>query len=186
MVYSATEQRMNDTTRNIIREMQDSMVVNVAYHANDPNIGMRLNKNPDQYKMFFADTGLFLTLAFWDKDYTENVIYTQLLSDKLSVNLGYVYENLVAQMLRANGNELYYYTFPTENRHNYEIDFLLSRGNKLVPIEVKSSGYKSHKSLDVFCEKFSQRIGERILLYTKDYARDSQTVCVPVYFTPFL
>ena len=186
MVYSATEQRMNDTTRNIIREMQDSMVVNVAYHANDPNIVMRLNKNPDQYKMFLADTGLFLTLAFWDKDYTENVIYTQLLSDKLSVNLGYVYENLVAQMLRANGNELYYYTFPTENRHNYEIDFLLSRGNKLVPIEVKSSGYKSHKSLDVFCEKFSQRIGERILLYTKDYARDSQTVCVPVYFTPFL
>lgn len=108
-------------------------------------------------------------------------------SDKLEANLGYVYENLVAQMLRAAGNELYYYTSPTDNaKHNYEIDFLLSRGNKLVPIEVKSSGYKTHKSLDVFSEKYSHRIGERILLYTKDYCRDGQTTCVPVYFTPFL
>ena len=57
---------------------------------------------------------------------------------------------LIAQMLTAAGNELFYYTFPDENNHNYEIDFLLSRGNKICPIEVKSSGYKTHKSLDDF------------------------------------
>ena len=85
-------------------------------------------------------------------------------------------------MLRASGNELYYYTFPTDsNKHNYEVDFLLSRGNKLVPIEVKSSGYKSHKSLDMFCEKFSSRVGQRYLIYTKDYAKDGMTVCLPAY-----
>ena len=89
-------------------------------------------------------------------------------------------------MLRASGNELYYYTFPDDNNHNYEIDFLLSRGNKLTPIEVKSSGYKTHKSLDEFCKKFSSRIGERILLYTKDYCKESETTYLPVYFTPFL
>ena len=170
----------------LVADMADSMTITLAYHINDPNVGMPLTKNIYTYKMFLADTGLFVTLAFWDKSFTENIIYSKLLNNKLEANLGYVYENLVAQMLRTNGNELYYYTFPTENRHNYEIDFLLSRGNKLVPIEVKSSGYKSHKSLDVFCEKFSHRIDERILLYTKDYARDGQTVCVPVYFTPFL
>ena len=105
----------------------------------------------------------------------------------MEANLGYVYENLVAQMLRVSDNELYYYTFPTETeKHNYEVDFLLSRGNKLVPLEVKSSGYKTHKSLDEFCKKFSSRIGERILLYTKDYHKDGETVCMPVYFTPFL
>ena len=132
--------------------------------------------------MYLLDTGLFVTLCFWDKAYTENVIYNKLLSDKLDANLGYVYENLVAQMLRASGNELYYYTFPTDsNKHNYEVDFLLSRGNKLVPIEVKSSGYKSHKSLDMFCEKFSSRVGERYLIYTKDYARDDKMVYLPVY-----
>ena len=113
--------------------------------------------------------------------------YNKLLSDKLEANLGYIYENLIAQMLRANGNELFYYTFPTgKGNTNYEIDFILSRGNKIVPIEVKSSGYKKHTSLDVFCDKYSSRIGERILLYTKDYARDHQTICLPVYFTPLL
>lgn len=133
-----------------------------------------------------ADTGLFVTLAFWDKAFTENIIYNQLLSDKLRANLGYVYENLVAQMLRASGNELYYYTFPTEKGNtNYEVDFLLSRGNKITPIEVKSSGYKTHKSLDAFCAKCPSRISVRILLYTKDYKKDGATICLPVYFTGF-
>lgn len=184
---ASTGDRKTESTEKVVADMADSMAVSLAYHSNDPNVGLGLNRDAGRYKMFLADTGLFVTLAFWDKKFTENMIYNKLLSDKLEANLGYVYENLVAQMLRAAGNELYYYTFPTDNaKHNYEIDFLLSRGNKLVPIEVKSSGYKTHKSLDVFCDKFSHRIGERILLYTKDYALDSQTVCVPVYFTPFL
>ena len=101
-------------------------------------------------------------------------------------NLGYVYENIVAQMLTASGNNLFYYTFPKDDSHNYEIDFLLSRGNKLTPIEVKSSGYKSHKSLDKFCEKYSSRVGDRILLYTKDYDKNGMVQCIPIYFTPFL
>ena len=187
MVATAIEQRRSENVDVIVSEMEESMVVNIAHHTTDPNVGLSMHRLWNAYKIFMADTGLFVTLAFWDKKYTENVIYNKLLSDKLEANLGYVYENLVAQMLRASGNELYYYTFPTSNeKHNYEIDFLLSRGNKLVPIEVKSSGYKTHKSLNVFCEKFSSRIGERILLYTKDYARDGQTTCLPVYFTPFL
>ena len=184
---ASTGDRKTESTETVVADMADSMAVSLAYHSNDPNVGLGLNRDAGRYKMFLADTGLFVTLSFWDKKFTENMIYNKLLSDKLEADLGYVYENLVAQMLRAAGNKLYYYTFPTDNaKHNYEIDFLLSRGNKLVPIEVKSSGYKTHKSLDVFCDKFSHRIGERILLYTKDYARDGQTVCVPVYFTPFL
>ena len=170
----------------LLEALRESMIANVTYHTDDPNVGLHLTANKSHYKLYLADTGLFVTLAFWDKDFTENSIYQKLLNDKLEANLGYIYENIVAQMLRASGNELFYYTFPGETRNQYEIDFLLSRGNKLVPIEVKSSGYKTHKSLDVFCDKYSQRIGERILLYTKDYCKDGQTTCVPVYFTPFL
>ena len=92
----------------------------------------------------------------------------------------------MAQMLRASGHTLYYYTFPDDNNHNYEIDFLLSKSNKIVPIEVKSSGYLRHKSLDKFCEKFSSRIDERILLYTKDLHRDGLTMCIPIYYTGLL
>ena len=88
---------------------------------------------------------------------------------------------------RASGHELYYYTFPTETkRHNYEIDCLLSRGNKIIPIEVKSSGYKTHKSLDMFCKKFSSRVSDRLLIYTKDYQKEEETTYLPIYFTPFL
>jgi hypothetical protein len=170
-----------------IFDMQDSMVVNLAYHSNDPNVGFALHRDGDRFKMFMADTGLFITLAFWDKKFTENIIYEKLLSDKLSADLGYVYENLVAQMLWANGLELYYYTWPSEtSNHLYEVDFLISDGAKIDPIEVKSSGYKTHKSLDLFCEKFSSRVNKRYLIYTKDLRKEGNTVYLPVYMTPFL
>lgn len=186
-IKTAIDARRTDNIDLIVSEMRESMVVNLSYHITDPNVGLGMHKLMDAYKMFMVDTGLFVTLAFWDKSFAENVIYNKLLSDKLEANLGYVYENLVAQMLTAAGNELFYYTFPTETGNkNYEIDFLLSRGKKIVPLEVKSSGYKSHKSLDAFCEKYSSRIGDRILLYTKDYQKDQQTACLPIYFTPFL
>lgn len=167
--------------------MQDSMVVNMAYHANDPNVGMALHKDNNRYKMFMADTGLFITLAFWDKKFTENIIYEKLLSDKLSADLGYVYENIVAQMLKANGHELYYYTWPSEtSNHLYEVDFLLSNGTKIDPIEVKSSGYKTHKSLDLFCDKFSSRVNKRYLIYTKDLRKEENIIYLPAYMTLFL
>ena len=171
----------------VLEKMRESMTVNFAYHSDDPNVGLALNCDVDQYKMFVGDTGLFVTLAFWDKDVTENSIYEKLLSDKLSANLGYVYENIVAQMLTAAGNKLFYYTWPTESgKHNYEVDFLLSRGAKLWPLEVKSSGYKTHASLDAFCEKFSARVGDRFLVYTKDLCKDGAVTLLPVMMTMFI
>jgi len=171
----------------IIADMLDSMTVDIAYHANDPGVGMALNKDPDKFKLFLADTGLFVTLMFSDKDFTENIIYEKLLFDKLSANLGHVYENAVAQMLRASGNELYYFTMRNETSNsNYEIDFILSRMNKICPIEVKSSGYKTHKSLDVFSEKYSNRISEKYLAYTKDLRKEKDITMLPMYMVPFL
>lgn len=171
----------------LIAEMKDSMTINMAYHANDPGVGMSLNMDISRYKMYVADTGLFVTLAFKDKEFTENIIYHKLLSDKLEANLGYLYENVVAQMLRAAGHNLFYYTFPTETgKHNYEIDFLLARDNKVCPIEVKSSGYKRHVSLDAFCQKFSNRILERYLIYTKDLRKEEQIIYLPIYMAQFL
>lgn len=186
-VFSATEGNRIDRIREILFDMQDSMVVNVAYHANDPNIGFASHRSNDRFKMYLCDTGLFITLAFWDKKFPENIIYEKLLSDKLSADLGYVYENIVAQMLKANGHELYYYTWSSEtSNHLYEVDFLLSKGTKIEPIEVKSSGYKTHKSLDLFCEKFSSRIGNRYLIYTKDLRKADNIIYLPAYMIQFL
>jgi predicted AAA+ superfamily ATPase len=184
--YSILGNVDGDKLMKMMKNLEDSKTTLFSYHSNDPNVGMSLTKELSKYKIFCADTGLFVTLAFWDKDYTENYIYQKLLNDKLSTNLGYIYENMIAQMLAASGNKLFYYTWPRDATHNYEIDFLLSKGSKLYPIEVKSSGYKTHKSLDEFCKKYPSRIGERILLYTKDYQKDGVVTCLPVYYTALL
>ena len=170
-----------------IAELKDSKTVLVSYHANDPNAGMSNNKDLGKFKLFLSDTGLFTTLMFKDRDFTENIIYEKLLNDKLSANLGYLYENAVAQILTANGNALFYHAFMNEStRRNYEIDFILARKNKVCPIEVKSSGYKTHASLDAFSRKFSDRILDKYLIYTKDFAKDEDIFCLPIYLVQFL
>ena len=187
LAWSATDGTRNSALAEILSEIRESMVVNMAYHANDPSAGMALHQDPNKYKMFAGDTGLFVTLAFWDSKFTDNTIYHKLLSDKLSTDLGYVYENVVAQMLKASGHELYYYTFPTgSGKHNYEVDFLIADGDKVSPVEVKSSGYKAHTSLDAFCGKFSSRIRNKYLVYTKDMRKDGDVLYLPVYMTMFL
>lgn len=186
-VSSAIPNEKADRVVNIVKDMADSMSVNVTYHSDDPNVGMALTKDIERYKMYVCDTGLFVTLAFKDKKVTENVIYEKLLNDKLSTNLGYVYENVVSQMLRASGNELFYHAIPKDDgKGYYEIDFLLSQGSKVCPVEVKSSGYKTHTSLDKFSNKFANRVGNKFLIYTKDLKKEEGVVYLPVYMTLFL
>ncbi|MDO4930293.1 MAG: AAA family ATPase [Bacteroidales bacterium] len=208
VIKNATADRLGE----VLMDMADSLTVNFAYHANDPSVGFLLHADYDCFKLYLADTGLFVTLAFMDRDYTENEIYRKLLSDKLSTDLGYVYENAIAQMLKSAGNELFYYTFKdgadekddgtdeaedakagaddaakaAKAARHYEVDFLLSRKDKVCPIEVKSSGYKSHKSLDKFHAKFSARTLHRYLLYTKDARKEEDIFCLPVYMAALL
>ena len=186
-VGSAIKDERAERIVNIVKAMEDSMTVNLAYHSDDPNVGLALTKNEEYFKMYTSDTGLFVTLAFKDSDITENVIYSKLLNDKLSTNLGYVYENVIAQMLRTMGKNLFYHTIPyAEGKKYYEIDFVIPDKHKISPIEVKSSGYRAHKSLDEFCLKFSDRILNKYLIYTKDYKRENGVEYIPIYMTMFL
>lgn len=181
-VIGDTDQTKEDT---LISELAASMIVNMCYHTADPANGLALDYDKDYFKLYVGDTGLFVTLAFWDKDVADNEIYEKLLSDKLSANLGYVYENAVAQILVSSGRKLFYYTFPSDNRHLYEVDFLISNGSKVSPIEVKSSGYKTHKSLDEFVRKYSAKSKDPIVVYTKDFHKEGIVTFLPVYMLPF-
>lgn len=186
-VGKAIPNEKNERVNNIIKDMEDSMTTNIAFHSNDPNTGLALTKNEEYFKMYVSDTGLFVTLAFMDSDYIENTIYEKLLNDKLNTNLGYVYENMIAQMLKACGKNLFYHTIPyAEGKKYYEIDFIITEKHKITPIEVKSSGYKSHKSLDKFCNKYSDRIMNKYIIYTKDLKRENGIDYLPVYMTMFL
>lgn len=188
VISNATAARLSE----ILMDMEDSMTVNFAYNATDPSVGLSMHANPELFKMYLADTGLFVTLAYMDKDYSENTLYRKLMFDKLNTDLGYIYENMVAQMLRSSGNELYYHVFKeravdgAKKEQTYEVDFLISRKDKLCPIEVKSSSYRSHKSLDRFQTKYSQRILQRYLIYAKDLRQEEDIVCLPIYMTAFL
>ena len=176
-----------DKQLSYIAELQDSQTVLVSAMVNDPNIGLSNMTNLNNYKLYLADTGLFVTLMFWDSDYTDNVVYNQLLHNKLSANLGYLYENIVAQMLTAKGGKLFYWTqFNTSTRRNYEVDFVLSRKNKICPIEVKSSSYKTHKSLDVFSQKYRERILNKYVVIPKDISYDNDVTYIPPFLIPYI
>ena len=187
-VYSsAREGTRSEQIYRVLPDMLSSYTVNIAYHSNNPGVGMALEKDPKRFKLFVSDIGLFITLSYKDKNFTENIMYDKLLSDKLDANLGYVYENIVAQILVTKGNNLFYYTMKSEtSNHLHEIDFLLSSGTKICPLEVKSSNYKAHKSFDDFCNKFSSRIGEKYIVHTKDYKRENGVTYIPIYMLPFL
>lgn len=167
--------------------LKESMTTNIAYHSNDPSAGLAMHINPDCFKLYCGDTGLFVTLAFWNSDFTSNSIYKKILNDKLTADLGYVYENIVSQMLVAAGKRLYYHTWPTaDGKRNYVVDFLIPDGDKVSVIEVKSSQSTQHASIDDFVQKYSSRIQQSYLIYGKDLRKDGALKCVPFYMTPFL
>lgn len=170
----------------LLNEMQESMTVNFCYRCSDPSIGLGLHRDTDDFKIYMGDTGLFVTMAFWDRDASENEIYNRILADKLSVDLGYVFENVAAQMIRSSGHSLYYNTFSNreDNKKYYEVDFLLTKRNKLIPIEIKSSGYKTHKSLDEFCRKYSGRVDFPLMVYTKAPHKEGNLIMIPFYLLP--
>lgn len=176
-----------ESALNELYELIQSKTVLPAYNVNDPNTGLSSMYNKDNFKLYLSDIGLLVTLMFKDREFTSNDIYLKLLSDKLNVNLGIFYENVIAQTLVTNGHKLYYHTMYNEvQKRNYEVDFLISDGKKISPIEVKSSSYKAHKSLDIFCEKYSNRIKNRYVIYPKDLEVKDNVIYLPTYLAMFL
>ena len=187
LISKATGKRKASGDEEALYELIDSKTVLISYHTTDPRVSLSLIKDRDTYKMYVADIGLFITLLFFDRPSVENEIYAKLLSDKLPANLGYLYENLVAQMIASTGRELYYHTWEKkDSTHYYEIDFLVSKGTKISPIEVKSSGTGKHESLIAFRKNYSKNIGECFLLSQKDISREDEIQLLPVYLTPFI
>lgn len=169
-------------TYSSFQAIDDSKIVNIAYNATDPTIGLNRTRDYGKQKIYLNDTGLLVTQIFRDSyKKIEDSIYKQIIFDKIGVNLGMVLENSIAQMLKANGHELYFHTFD-----HYEIDFLLSEGKKLIPIEVKSSSYSNHRSIDEFNKKYSSRITTNYVIYSKDIKKIENVIYIPFYMTIFL
>jgi predicted AAA+ superfamily ATPase len=168
--------------------LDDAMVVNPCFNATDPNVGLALSSDVSTQKIYMADTGLLVSHTFKDKKYIDNELYRAILFDKLNINEGMLMENIVAQMLRCSGHNLYLYSrVDNKNRENMiEIDFLITDGRKISPVEVKSSVYQKHSSLDKFRRKFSAKLGESYVLYQKDLCIKDGVIHLPLYMAMFL
>lgn len=186
-ISEAIGTRKNRTSEEILYDLIDSKTVLLCYNSTNPRFSLANTKDFNSYKLYIFDTGLFVTLMFIDRPIIENEIYAKLLSDKLPANLGYLYENLVAQMINSTGRELFYHTWSKENStHYYEIDFLVSNGSKLDVFEVKSSGIGKHDSIDAFAKKYSDSIKNLYLLSQKDVGKEGTIFLKPFYLLPFL
>lgn len=168
--------------------LDKSMMINRCVNATDPNIGLSMSRDNTTQKCYMGDTGLLVTQTFRDNEYTDNLLYKSVLLDKLNVNEGMLMENIVAQMLRCNGHHLFFYSrIDSANRsNNMEIDFLISDNKKISPVEVKSSAYRKHSSLDKFYSRFKNKLGERYVLYPKDVMIKDGVVHLPLYMAMFL
>jgi predicted AAA+ superfamily ATPase len=168
--------------------LDDAMIVNPCFNTTDPNVGLGLSSDHSTQKIYMADTGLLVSHTFKDKNYIDNELYRAILFDKLNINEGMLMENIVAQMLRCSGHNLYFYSrVDYKNRKNMiEIDFLITDGKKVSPVEVKSSVYQKHSSLDKFRRKFSAKLGESYVLYQKDVRIKDGVIHLPLYMAMFL
>lgn len=167
--------------------LDDSMICNLCYKCNDPNVGFALNKNDSAVKCYMGDTGLLVSLAFNENEIMEQQLYRLIMNDKLSLNEGMIYENAISQMISAKGRKLYFYTKYSEEKHrnDIEIDFLLSNDSKMnfkvFPLEVKSSKNYTTTSLGRFKELFGKRIDMSYIIHPKNLAIDEGIVKIPPY-----
>ena len=186
-ITTAIGKRNNTKAEELLYELIDSKTVLPCYNSTDPRVSLANTKDFSSYKLYLSDTGLFVTLMFIDRPVIENDVYAKLLSDKLPANLGYLYENLIAQMIAASGRELYYYTWDKKgSTHYYEIDCLISEGSKINAFEIKSSGTGNHESILEFSKKYSKNVHNIYLLSQKDVGKEKELFLKPFYLMPFL
>lgn len=163
--------------------LEDSMIANTCYNTTVPNVGLNLNTDLTSVKVYMGDTGLLVSLTLNENESMEHDIYNSLLNDKLHINEGMFMENVVAQILRANGHRLFFHSFykGEGDKNRYEVDFLVRNGKKIDPIEVKSSSYSSHTSLDYLMKTYSKTLGQPYILYSKDLKKDGNVLFLPLY-----
>ncbi|MBR2598782.1 MAG: ATP-binding protein [Clostridiales bacterium] len=187
MISRATGKRKTKKDEERLADLLDSKTVIACYNTFNPGMTLAQTRDNDTFKLYLSDIGLFTTMIFKASPKTDESIYSKLLGDKLPADLGYLYENAVAQMITSTNRASYYHTWEKKNStHYYEVDFLLQDKTKIVPLEVKSSATKKHESIDAFCKKYSKQVSQAILLSQKDVRKDNNLKFMPIYMLPFI
>lgn len=168
--------------------ISESMMGNECINVTKPEVALELFADRSNFKLYMGDTGLLVTQIMKSRDETDEDLYKALIIDNLSINQGMIIENMVAQMLRTSGHELYFHEYlytpeDSAREKKYEIDFMTVKKKKICPIEVKSSGYMSHKSFDYLTKKYQMKMQDRYIIYTKDLKYKDEIMYIPIYMT---
>ena len=187
VISNTLKKKTTSKDEELLSDMLDSKTVIISYNTTEVNLSLNLNRTIDSYKLFLADTGLLVTMLFKDEGGVYKDIYSKLLSDKLDINLGYLFENMVAQMIASSGRNLFYHTWRKENStHQYKVNFLIIKNGKISPIEVKSSSVRYHSSITEFAKKYSSQVNEQYLISQKDVGKEGMLKLKPIYLLPFI
>lgn len=182
----------NDEYKEAFLWLEDAKLVNMCYRATEPNIGLKMNKDEESYKCYFADTGLLLSMAFDENEPAMADIMRKLSLNKLEVNNGMLYENVVAQSLVSTGRKLYFYSsYSREADDRMEIDFLIAKSrittsHNISPIEVKSTTRYTFTSLNKYLRKYKEYINQPYVIHTADYSERDGIIYLPAYMTILL
>ena len=171
--------------------ISEAMIGNECINITKPEVALELFADRSNFKLYMGDTGLLVTQIMKNRDSTDEDLYKALVIDNLGINQGMIIENIVAQMLWASGHDLYFheYLYKAEKavkEKKYEIDFMIVKKKKICPIEVKSSGYTSHKSFDYLIKKYQLKSEDRYIIYTKDLKYQDGITYIPLYMTMLL
>ena len=170
-----------------LRWLDEAMIINVARNVIDPSPALTLNLDEERFKCYMMDTGLLITLSFGDSAFIDNDLYKAILTDRLHINEGMFIENVIAQCLRSNGHKtVFYIEYDKQGKLSMEIDFLIRKDKKVIPIEAKSGEKYTTKSLEKFKAKFTNKIGLQYVLHEGDIKRDNETVYLPYYVASIL
>jgi predicted AAA+ superfamily ATPase len=147
-----------------------------TYSATDPKPPLRLSRDSSFFKMYMNDVGLLSAM------YSDG-IQLRILSGETEINFGSIYENFVAQELRAHGFQLYYFN----SRKAGEVDFIVEHDGRVEPIEVKSGKhYKSHAALNNLIGNEDFKIAKALVLSNGNYSKEGKIEYMPIYFAMFL
>ena len=167
--------------------LEDSMIVNTCYNSTEPSIALGLNKDLSTLKLYSGDTGLLVSMAINTDASVEHEIYIDILQDRLHLNEGMFAENMVAQILTANGHKLYFHAFYKKkeggkiDKNRSEVDFLIKKGKKVSIVEVKTGKSTGHASLNYMMDVYSKYLGQNYVLHTKDLRKEGNLLYLPIY-----
>ena len=173
--------------------LSDAKIINCCYNSTEPSIGLKLNEERTTLKCYMGDTGLLISHAFDERGIVTSELYQKLMFDKLEVNEGMLVENIVAQMLRAAGHKLYFFSkySAKEADERMEIDFLIAKPtitsrHNISPIEVKSGSHYTITSLKKCIKKYDKQLATPYVLHDKDLKVEDGIMYLPLYMTPLL